>query len=551
MQSYTPGVPEEINADAYSSLIDILERSFKNYHDHPAFYNFGKTLTYGELDQLTLAFAAYLQQELKLEKGSRLAIMMPNCLQYPVSLFGALRAGLIVVNVNPLYTAHELKYQLNDCGAETIIVLENYAGTVQKVLPELTSLKNIVITRLGDLLPTIKGWLINMISAFIFKKITNVTSQRLIKFKDILRNGKKLTFKPVEFKNTDVAFLQYTGGTTGVAKGAMLTHRNLIANLEQADAWFNSILKKDHEIIITALPLYHIFSLTANCLYFSKIGGLNVLITDPRDIPDLLHQMSKFKFTAITGVNTLFNAMLHSPQFAKLDFSHCHLALGGGMAVQRSVAEKWQEITKSPLLEAYGLTETSPCVAINPAHLSSYNGSIGLPVSSTDIRILDEEGNEVPVGGAGELVIKGPQVMQGYWHQSKEVGEVFTSDGWLLTGDIVAMDEKGFLRLLERKKDMILVSGFNVYPKEIEDVLASHPGVREVAVIAVSDEHSGEVPKAFIVKENPNLTVEEVLSFARANLTAYKIPKSIQFVNDLPKSNVGKILRRALREGKH
>jgi long-chain acyl-CoA synthetase len=551
LKSYPPGVPAEINADTYQSLVEVFEKSCEQHHDLPAFYNLGVTLTFGQIDKYSRDFAAYLQQELKLKKGERVAIMLPNTLQYPIVMFGALRAGLIVVNVNPLYTADELSYQLNNAGVETMIAITNFANTVEKALPRMPSVKNVIITDLGDLFPPIKAWVTHFFLKYIYKKIHAWHIPQAISFKHILAKGKDLVFTPVPLTNKDIAFLQYTGGTTGIPKGAILTHRNLIANIEQAEAWFRCLLTEGKEIIITALPLYHIFSLTANCLFFTKIGGLNILITNPRDIPRLIKDMAKFKFSAVTGVNTLFNALLKHPDFEKLDFSQLHLTLGGGMAVQRVVAEKWQEVTGAPLLEAYGLTETSPCVAINPPNLRAYNGTIGLPVSSTEVCILDDNGDELPIGQVGELAIKGPQVTQGYWQNPSETEKVFTQDGWLLTGDIASIDEQGYVRILERKKDMILVSGFNVYPNEIEDVLARLPGVREVAVIGVMDEHSGETVKAFIVRDNPNLTAEDVIRYAKEHLTGYKLPRYVEFRDELPKTNVGKILRRALKNLVH
>lgn len=548
LKSYPPGVPAEINPDAYQSLVEVFEKSCKLYPNRSAFYSLGTTLTYRELEQLSRDFAAYLQQELKLKKGDRLAIMLPNILQYPVVMFGALRAGVIVVNVNPLYTPDELTHQLNDAGAHVLVTVSNFASTVEKALPRLTTVKNIIVTKIGDLLPAIKSWFIDFALKYIHKKIPKWSLPNAVSFKQVLELGKNKVYTPVTINNKDTAFLQYTGGTTGVSKGAVLTHRNLIANIQQADAWFKNLLSEKEEIIITALPLYHIFSLTANCLYFTKIGGLNVLIINPRDVPGMIKEMKKFKFTAITGVNTLFNALVKDPHFANLDFSKLQLALGGGMAVQEIIAEKWQFLTHAPLLEAYGLTETSPCVTINPANLKGYNGTIGLPVPSTDICILDDDQHELPLNTPGELAVKGPQVMKGYWNNPKETAKVFTQDGWLLTGDIATIDEKGFVRILERKKDMILVSGFNVYPSEIEDVIAKLVGVREVAVIGVPDENSGEVPKVYIVRDaGSDLTAADVTKFCRQHLTPYKIPKHIEFVEELPKTNVGKILRRALR----
>lgn len=547
LKSYPAGIPAEINPDEYQSIVDMFEQSCSEFSERSAFYNLGTFITFKQLDEYSRQFAAYLQQVLQLKKGDRLAIMLPNTLQYPIALFGALRAGLTIVNVNPLYTVPELTHQLLDSGAETIIVMDNFASTVQQALAKVP-LKNIIITQLGDLFPRRKAWFIHFYLKYIKKKIPSYSIPQAISFRSILTQGETLHFKTVEVLPTDIAFLQYTGGTTGIAKGAMLTHRNLVANVLQAEAWFRPLFRHDREIIITALPLYHIFSLLANCLFLSKIGGLNILITNPRDIKQLVSEISKFKFTVITGVNTLFNALLNNPRFTKLDFSHMKISLGGGMAVQQPVAEKWQAVTGKPLLEAYGLTETSPCVAINPYNLQAYNGTVGLPVSSTDVKILSDEGDEVPIGTSGELAVKGPQVMLGYWNNPHETQRVFTPDGWLLTGDVAAMNDQGYVRLLERKKDMILVSGFNVYPNEIENVLMHMPGVAEVAVIGVHDDNSGEAVKAFIVRRDPKITSDAVLRFCRENLTGYKIPRQITFCKELPKSNVGKILRRALKE---
>ncbi len=548
LKSYTPGVPAEINPDAFQSIPEILNETCQKYQQSPAFYCLGTTINYGELDQLSNHFAAYLQHELKLQKGDRIAIMLPNLLQYPIAMFGALKAGLVVVNVNPLYTADELTHQLNDAQCETLLVLANFADTVQKSLPNLPKLKNIIITYIGDYLSTLRAWVMHLALKYYYRKIPDWNIPQAVMMKDAMSKGSSHDMTKVVIHNTDIAFLQYTGGTTGVSKGAVLTHRNIIANLQQANAWFQDLLIPGKEIIITALPLYHIFSLTANCMLFVRVGGLNVLIPNPRDISALVKDMSRFKFTALTGVNTLFNALLKHPAFAALDFESMHLALGGGMAVQEAVALQWQRVTGKPLLEAYGLTETSPCVTMNPDNLKSYNGTIGLPVSSTLVAILDEDHKMLPIGETGELAVKGPQVMQGYWNNAAETAKVFSSDGWLLTGDMASMDEKGYVRILERKKDMILVSGFNVYPNEIEGVLAKIPGVRESAVIGVHDENSGEVPKAFIVADDKNLTAEEVIKFCRQHLTPYKIPKYVIFRDELPKSNVGKILRRALKD---
>jgi long-chain acyl-CoA synthetase len=546
LKQYLKDVPAEIDPNAYQSIVEIFDESCHSYKNLPALSNMGVTLTYHQTCQLSHRLSAYLQQDLKLKKGDRVAVMMPNVLQYPIVVWAILRAGLTVVNVNPLYTAPELAHQMSDAEAETIIVLANFAHTVAKALPE-TPLKNIIITELGDLFPWPKSAIVNFVVKHIKRMIPPFNLPKYIKFNDAMAAGKKSKFEDVALTHDDIAFLQYTGGTTGVAKGAMLTHKNIIANIEQAEAWLNPLFRPGREVMITALPLYHIFSLMANCLFIMKVGGESVLITNPRDINGMIKTMSKIKFSIITGVNTLFFALLKNPNFAKLDFSHLILSLGGGMAVQSTVAEQWQKLTGIPLLEAYGLTETSPCVSINPPDLKKYNGTIGLPVSSTEVCILNEEGKEVPLGEAGELAVKGPQVMRGYWRHPEETKKVFTKDGWLLTGDIASMNEKGYIKLLERKKDMILVSGFNVYPNEIEDVLASMPGIREAAVIAVPDESSGEVPKAFIVREDADLTAEAIIKFCRTKLTGYKIPKHIKFCEELPKSNVGKVLRRALR----
>lgn len=547
LKSYSPGVPAVINPDAYPSLVKIFDESCQRYSQLPAFYSMGTTIDYAELDAYSTSFAAYLQHDLKLKKGDRIAIMLPNILQYPVVMFGALKAGLIVVNVNPLYTADELTHQMQDSGSESLVVLANFAETAQKAAQHCPQLKNIIITYIGDFLSLPRAWVMHLVLKYYYKKIPDWNIPDAIMLKDALKKGQTHAFIQPQIHNEDIAFLQYTGGTTGISKGAVLTHRNIISNLQQADAWFKDLLHPGHEVTLTALPLYHIFSLTANCMLMIRLGGLNVLIANPRDIPGMVKEMRKFQFTTITGVNTLFNGLLKDPGFARLDFSKLHLTLGGGMAVQQVVAEKWQTVTGKPLLEAYGLTETSPCVTINPDNLKSYNGTIGLPVPSTEVAILDDNGNLLPLGQAGELAVKGPQVMQGYWNNPSETAKVFTKDGWLLTGDIGSMDEHGFVRILERKKDMILVSGFNVYPNEVEGVLASMPGIRECAVIGVTDENSGEAVKAFIVSENPDISVQDVVKFCREHLTPYKVPKHVEFCADLPKSNVGKILRRALR----
>jgi long-chain acyl-CoA synthetase len=547
LASYPAGVPAQIDADEFASIPEVLQTSIDKFRDKPAFTNLGKTLSYGEIDRLSAQFAAYLLGELKLKKGDRVAIMMPNCLQYPIATFGILRAGLTVVNVNPMYTPRELKHQLADSGAVAILVVDNFGRTVQEALPG-TQVRHTIATGLGDLLGFPKGAIVNFVLRYVKKMVPDYDIPGAIRFNDVLTLGQRHELSQVAIAPDDIAFLQYTGGTTGVAKGAMLTHRNLVANMQQAGAWISTLVREGQETIITALPLYHIFSLTANGLVFMKIGGLNYLITNPRDMPGFVKELSKVKFTAITGVNTLFNGLLNTPGFDKLDFSHLRLTLGGGMAVQRAVAERWKQVTGVPLIEAYGLTETSPAACINPMDLPDYNGSIGLPVPSTDACVKDEDGRELPTGEIGELCIKGPQVMKGYWQRAEETTAVIDAEGWLHTGDMARMDERGFFYIVDRKKDMILVSGFNVYPNEIEDVVAMMPGVREVAAVGVPDDKSGEAVKVVIVRKDPGLTEEQVKAHAKANLTGYKLPRFVEFRDELPKTNVGKILRRELRE---
>jgi len=509
--------------------------------------SFGKVISYAELDQLSAQFAAYFATELGLKRGERVAIMMPNCLQYPISTFGILRAGLTVVNVNPLYTPRELKQQLVDSGATAIVVLDNFGHTVQQVIAD-TQVKHVVTTGLGDLVGGAKGAIMNLVVKHVKKMVPAYRLDGAVRFRDALARGARHPRPEVAVDSADIAFLQYTGGTTGVAKGAMLSHRNLVANMEQAAAWVGGALRPGEEVVITALPLYHIFSLTANGLVFTKFGGLNHLITNPRDMPGFVKELSKAKFTAITGVNTLFNGLLNTPGFERLDFSSLRLTLGGGMAVQRAVAERWKKTTGCTLVEAYGLTETSPAACINPMDLKDYNGSIGLPIPSTDAIIKGEDGAEVATGETGELCIRGPQVMLGYWQRPAETAEAIDADGWLHTGDMARMDEEGYFYIVDRKKDMILVSGFNVYPNEIEDVLAAMPGVREVAAVGVPDEKSGEAVKVVIVRSDPALTAEQVKAYAREQLTGYKRPHHVEFRDELPKTNVGKILRRELRD---
>ncbi len=545
LKSYPEGVPAEIDRGLNISVVDIFKQSCEKFKTKPAFYNLGHTLSYQEVYEQSLAFAAYLQQILKLKKNSRVALMLPNILQYPVILLGILQAGCIVVSINPLYTAPELAHQLKDAAAETIIVLGNFAHTLEKALPQ-TSIKNIIITELGDSLPPLKKTLVNLTVKYI-KKLIPKFSLLYISYSQIIKQGKRLNFIPLDISPEDIAFLQYTGGTTGISKGAALTHRNIASNMLQIKSWIKSAVKEGEEIVVTALPLYHIFSLSANCLTFIEIGGLNILITNPRDISGFIKTLKKIPFTVITGVNTLFNALLNHPEFAMLNFSHLHLTMGGGMSVQAAVAERWQKTTGVPLLEAYGLTEASPGVTISPLDLTTYNNSIGLPLPSTEISIRDENNQEVSVGQAGELCIKGPQVMSAYWHNGEETAKTFTSDGWLRTGDIVKIDKNGFVYMIDRKKDMILISGFNVYPNEIEAVIAAHPGVLEVGVVGEPNGATGESVKAVIVKKDPYLTAAEIIKFCRAQLAGYKIPRQIEFRESLPKTNVGKILRRSLK----
>ncbi|MBD9368251.1 long-chain fatty acid--CoA ligase [Xanthomonas sp. XNM01] len=548
LQSYPNGVPAEIDPDQYRSIADVFAASVSKYGDRPAYSNFGKTLTYSELDALSRQFAAYLLGSLGLKKGDRVAIMAPNCLQYPIATFGILRAGLTVVNVNPLYTARELKHQLVDAGVSAIVVVDNFGHTVQEVLAQ-TPLRQVITTGLGDMIGFPKGAIINFVLKYVKKMVPDYDIPGAVRFREALDQGKRHPLPQVDIDQNDIAFLQYTGGTTGVAKGAMLTHRNLVANMQQASAWLGSNnLERGNEVVITALPLYHIFALTANGLAFMEMGGCNHLITNPRDMPGFVKELKGTRFTAITGVNTLFNGLLNTPGFDQVDFSQLKVTLGGGMAVQRAVAERWKQVTGVTLVEAYGLTETSPAACINPLDLKEFNGSIGLPIPSTDASIRDDDGNPVALGEIGELCIKGPQVMKGYWQKPEETAKAIDADGWLHTGDMAKMDAQGFVYIVDRKKDMILVSGFNVYPNEIEDVVASMPGVLEVAAVGVPDERSGEVVKLFVVRKDPALTAEDIKAFCRQELTGYKQPRQIEFRKELPKTNVGKILRKELRD---
>jgi long-chain acyl-CoA synthetase len=545
LKSYPPGVPAEIDINQYASLREVLEESCAKFGSRPAYSCMGRTITFAELDRLSTAFGAFLQAR-GLTKGARVALMMPNVLQYPVCLFGILRVGCTVVNVNPLYTPRELEYQLNDSGAEMIVVVENFAHTLAEVLSK-TEVKHVIVATIGEMLG-LKGVLVDFVLRHVKKMIPAWEIPGAIRLSDALAEGGRRKLQPVAIGHEDIAFLQYTGGTTGVAKGAMLLHRNIIANLLQAGAWVKPFLGNKRHVVITPLPLYHIFSLTANCLIFMTLGAENVLITNPRDIPGLVKEMSKHSFTAITGVNTLFNALLNSADFQKLDFSTLQMTLGGGMAVQKAVADRWEKVTGKPLIEAYGLTETSPAATINPLDLPEYNGAIGLPISSTDLVLRDDDGKDVALGDRGEICIKGPQVMAGYWKRPEETAKIIDRDGWLATGDIGVVDERGYVRIVDRKKDMILVSGFNVYPNEIEAVVAMHPGVLECAAVGVPDPKSGEAVKLFVVKKDPALTAEALLAHCREQLTGYKCPRDVEFRTELPKSNVGKILRRELRD---
>ncbi len=545
LKHYPKGVPAEIDVNEYASIRDVFEESVAKYGARPAFSCMGKTLTFSELDTLSAAFGAWLQG-LGCKKGARIALMMPNILQYPVCLFGALRAGYTIVNVNPLYTPRELEHQLNDSGAEVIVCVENFANVFAQVRAK-TKVRQPVITSIGELMG-VKGLIVDFVLRHVKKVIPAFSIPGAVRLSDALADGRKRSLEKVSIGHDDIAFLQYTGGTTGVAKGAMLLHRNIVANLLQARAWLRPFLGDTREVIITPLPLYHIFSLTANCLVFMTLGGENVLIPNPRDIPGFVKEMGKYRFTAFTGVNTLFNALVNNAEFGKLDFSTLRLALGGGMAVQEAVAVKWKQVTGVPLIEAYGLTETSPAATMNPLDLPAYNGSIGLPIPSTEIVLRDDAGHAVALGLPGEICIRGPQVMAGYWQRQDETDKVIDREGWFATGDVGVMDERGYVKIVDRKKDMILVSGFNVYPNEIEAVIAMHPGVLECAAVGVPDRKSGEAVKLFVVKRDDGLSAESVLAHCRDHLTGYKCPRDVEFRSELPKSNVGKILRRELRD---
>ncbi|MDA9466818.1 long-chain fatty acid--CoA ligase [Bradyrhizobium sp. CCBAU 53415] len=551
LKQYPPGVPADIEPTQYASLVDLLEESFTKFADRKAFICMDKSISYRDLDQMSVAFAAYLQGR-GLQRGARVAIMMPNVLQYPVAIAAVLRAGYAVVNVNPLYTPRELEHQLKDSGAEAIIVLENFAHTVEQVIAK-TQVKHVIVASMGDLLG-FKGIIVNLVVRRVKKMVPAWSLPGAVAFNDAVSAGRGMTFNKPKLSPGDVAFLQYTGGTTGVSKGATLLHRNIVANVLQNDAWLQPALAApphvDQLMIVCALPLYHIFALTACYLLAVRAGGCNLLIPNPRDIPGFIKELAKYQVNSFPAVNTLYNGLMHHPDFKKLDFSKLKISNGGGMAVQRPVAEQWKAVTGCFIAEGYGLSETSPTLTCNPATTTEFSGSIGIPVPSTYISIRDDDGNEVPLGQTGEICAKGPQVMSGYWNRPEETAKVMTADGYFRTGDIGIMDEKGYTKIVDRKKDMILVSGFNVYPNEVEEVIASHPGVLECAVIGIPDSKSGEAVKAFVVKKDPNLTAEAVIAFCHEQLTGYKVPKHIEFRTDLPKTNVGKILRRQLRDEK-
>lgn len=545
LKNYDPRVPEEIDPDRYSSIVDIFEQSVEKYSANVSYINMGKSITFAELDELSRDFAAYLQNS-GLQKGDAVAIMMPNLIQYPVALFGILRAGMIVVNVNPLYTPRELKHQLTDSSAKAIVIVENFACTLSEVVKD-TALETVLLTSIGDMLSPIKKLVTNFAIKHIKKLVPAYDIPNASTFLAALKQGHKQSYQRPEISGEDLAFLQYTGGTTGVSKGAMLTHRNIVANLEQTSSVVENYIELGKEIVITALPLYHIFALQSNCLTYMKFGGANLLITNPRDMPGFVAEMAKYPFTVITGVNTLFNSLLNTPGFGDLDFSRLKFALGGGAAVQKPVADNWQKVTGLILLEGYGLTECCPVVTVNPPQLEAYKGSIGMPLPSTDVKLVDEEGKEVAIGEAGEMLVKGPQVMKGYLNRPDATAEMIV-DGWLATGDIATCDEDGYFYIVDRKKDMILVSGFNVFPNEIEEVAVMHEHVLEAAAVGVPHEVSGEIVKLVVVRKSDVLTEKELIAHCRKHLTGYKIPKKVEFIDELPKSNVGKILRRELRD---
>ena len=547
LRDYPPGVPADIDPDAVASLKHLFEQSCRDHAAKPAFSNLGRVLTYAQVDELSRRFGAWLQHEACLRKGDRVALMMPNILQYPIAIIGALRAGMTVVNVNPLYTARELEHQLNDSGASVIVIFENACATLEQVL-EATPVRRVVVTGIGDLLGFPKGMITNYVIRRVRKMVPPWKLPGALRFGAVLARGAAHPLDPVDVRGEDIAFLQYTGGTTGVSKGAVLTHRNLVANTLQVVAFMPELEEMKDAAVITALPLYHIFALTTNLLVFTRTGGQNVLITNPRDLAGFVRELAKVRFTFITGVNTLFNALLNTPGFAELDFSSLKVAMGGGMAVQAAVSERWRQVTGRHICQGWGLTESSPVGTSNLPGSTEFTGSIGYPLPSTEITIRDDDGNRLPAGAVGEICLRGPQVMRGYWNRPEETANVMLKGGWLRTGDVGRMDERGRTFLEDRKKDMIIVSGFNVYPNEVEGVVATMPGVLEVAAVAKPDERSGEVVALFIVRKDPALTAEQVIAHCRRDLTGYKIPKAVYFRDELPKTNVGKILRRSLRD---
>jgi long-chain acyl-CoA synthetase len=547
LKNYPPGVPAEIDPNEIRSLRDMIESSCAQFADRTAFVQMNRSLKYRELEELSRRFGAWLQHKAGLKRGDRVAIMLPNVLQYPIAMLGALRAGLTVVNTNPLYTARELEHQLHDSGAVAIVILENFAHLLQEVLPR-TNVRHVLVTAVGDMLGFPLSLIVNYVVRHRRKQVPSWHIDGAHDFKAELEAAQGLTLDAIELNHADLAFLQYTGGTTGVAKGAELTHRNICANVLQSQAWIGSALPGGQpDVLITPIPLYHIFALTVNCMLFLRLGWTNVLITNPRDFPAFVAQLKKHRFAYISGVNTLFNALLHTPGFDSVDFSHLRITVAGAMAVQAAVAQRWKAVTGNHITQGWGLTETSPGACINPPQ-DGFNGSIGLPLPSTEIAIKDDAGMDRAINEVGEICVRGPQVMRGYWNRADETAKVMLPDGWLRTGDVGRMDERGYVYIEDRKKDMILVSGFNVYPNEVEEVAAAHPGVLEVAAVAQQDEHSGEVVALFVVKKDPQLSEKDVIDFSRRFLTAYKVPKHVYFRNELPKSNVGKILRRVLRE---
>jgi long-chain acyl-CoA synthetase len=549
LKSYPEGVPAEIDSTQYRSVTHLLEEAFRKFADRKAFVCMDKSLTYAELDQMSQKMGAWFQAK-GLKPGARIAIMLPNVLQYPVAMAAALRAGYTVVNVNPLYTPRELQHQLNDSGAEAIIVLENFATTVEQVLPHTPAIQHVIVGTMGDLLGGLKGAIVNLVVRKVKKMVPAYSLPGAVSFKKVLAEGNGMSLQPVKQGHDDIAFLQYTGGTTGVSKGAVLLHRNVIANVLQNEAWLQMKPQAEQFVFVCALPLYHIYSLTISAFMGMRMGGLNLLIPNPRDIPGFVKELAKYKVTVFPAVNTLYNALLNNAEFAKLDFSSYKICNGGGMAVQQAVADRWLKTTGTPIIEGYGLSETSPVATANRVDIKEFTGTIGLPIPSTEIQILDDDGHPLPYGQAGEIAIRGPQVMAGYWNRPEETAKSMTADGFFKTGDVGIMDERGFTRIVDRKKDMIIVSGFNVYPNEVEGVVAAHPGVLEVACIGVPDKNSGEAVKLFVVRKDPNLTAEQILDFCKHELTAYKKPKYIEFRDELPKTNVGKILRRQLRDEK-